>query len=303
MKELDTKSIENILRQAPQIAPPEDLRQRLQATVPSPIQSSQLRQRKSPFKLLNDWLPRLGFAGVFVLGAAWLTAQPGISQDQKAAQEALNNALRDRDILRQESVQRQGKQTYLENLRREHEEVQALRREREQLLSVVNEADRLQQENDYFREQLTIIGGSNPLLTRDPLGEARENARSVMCLNNIKQLALAYQVARDQNASPAEILDLIPHLGGTAPVVCPSDESKEKFSGENIHELAPHNISYDWLLTGPRQPDSSTVMFQCPIHHHIGLGDGSAHKGSRIENGTIELINHGGNLKARLESQ
>jgi hypothetical protein len=140
------------------------------------------------------------------------------------------------------------------------------------------------------------------------LAKAKAKAQSISCVNNMKQLGLAFRIwAGDNN-------DLFPFnvsndKGGTLELcerggdgydrsayrhfqvmsnelntpkilICPADSSKQPAS--NFAELQSWNVSYQ-VRTGPKVSDVNPeeILTYCPIHHHVGRTDGSVQMGTQ----------------------
>jgi hypothetical protein len=140
------------------------------------------------------------------------------------------------------------------------------------------------------------------------LAKAKARAQSISCVNNMKQLGLAFRIwASDNN-------DLFPFnvsntKGGTLELcerggdgydrsayrhfqvmsnelntpkilICPADSSKQP--APNFAELQSWNVSYQ-LRTGPKVSDVNPeeILTYCPTHHHVGRADGSVQMGNQ----------------------
>ena len=59
---------------------------------------------------------------------------------------------------------------------------------------------------------------------------------------------------------------------------CPSDKSHNVSSWADV---AAGNISYRRVSSGPNADEThpNVVLFECPVHGHIGLCDGSVQRG------------------------
>jgi len=110
------------------------------------------------------------------------------------------------------------------------------------------------------------------------VGEAREKALSVACVNNLKQLGLAVRTwALDENdAQPPNLLCMSNELATPKVLVCPAETSRQTAPNWSAFTLA--NCSYEYLVTsGTNLPmtEPTRVQSRCPLHGHIGMCDGS----------------------------
>ena len=63
-------------------------------------------------------------------------------------------------------------------------------------------------------------------------------------------------------------------------LVCPSDTSKTKVMSWSQFN-ASQNLSYEFLAPGAKEADVvNVVVFRCPIHGNVGMGDGSVQQRS-----------------------
>jgi hypothetical protein len=109
---------------------------------------------------------------------------------------------------------------------------------------------------------------------------APEAANRLTCMNNLKQLGLAARIyATDHNgAFPREAGLLSNEIHVTKVLVCPSDTSHEPAASWDEFR-APLHMTYEYAgaLAWVDQPQA--VLFRCPIHGHVALGDGSVQQG------------------------
>jgi hypothetical protein len=116
-------------------------------------------------------------------------------------------------------------------------------------------------------------------LTPEELAEidkARERARSINCVNNMKQMGLAVRVwaLDNQDIGPPDIVCMSNELSTPKILVCPSDTNRVAAHDFNSFTMA--NFSYEFLAPNASDAtDPQRLLFRCPIHGHIGLCDGS----------------------------
>ena len=143
--------------------------------------------------------------------------------------------------------------------------------------------------------------GILPAMLLPALSKAKDRAQSINCVNNMKQIGLAYKVwASDHEDEPpwmtpgtnggtmelaiggADRIDPNPihfevlsnELFATRILICPNDTNKT--AAVSFRNLKAANVSYV-LHTGTNVTDAhpQTVLCTCPIHGHQLLCDGS----------------------------
>jgi len=113
------------------------------------------------------------------------------------------------------------------------------------------------------------------------LSKSKQNAMRTSCLMNLRQIGLgACMYADDRQVFPPDFLSLSKYLESPKVLVCPADKNHTLVS--TWAEFDPRkNVTYECLKPGMAQSNlfnaMDQVLFRCPIHNSVGLGDGSAH--------------------------
>lgn len=140
------------------------------------------------------------------------------------------------------------------------------------------------------------------------LAKAKERAQSITCVNNLKQIGLAFRIWEGDNmdrfpfnvskeqggtlelcdigsdgfdaASYLHFQAMSNELATPKILVCPSDKSKQ--AATSFASLGPENVTY-LVHSGKDVNDAhpDAVLAYCPIHHHILRADGSVEQGKK----------------------
>ena len=111
------------------------------------------------------------------------------------------------------------------------------------------------------------------------LSRAKEKARSIQCMNNVRQMALSYNLyADDHNDTyPPDFMTMKDQLTTPIVLICPADPNHASRAGLTWGSFDTSQSSYEYVTHGL---NSSTpafekkVLFRCRIHGHVCLGDG-----------------------------
>jgi hypothetical protein len=140
------------------------------------------------------------------------------------------------------------------------------------------------------------------------LANAKEKAQSISCMNNMKQISLAFRIWESDNADQFPF-NVSKEKGGTKEfceigsdgfdvgswrhfqvmsnelstpkiLVCPGDGSKQVAS--SFASFGPENVSY-LVHSGKDVSDTNpeAILIYCPVHRNVGYVDGSVKKGSK----------------------
>lgn len=120
------------------------------------------------------------------------------------------------------------------------------------------------------------------------MAQAKGRAQDVMCINNLKQIALGLLMyANDHDDTfPASFSELKEYLGNTPAVFfCPDDPTKPAdVRSLDWDDFKPGDCSYEFLKPGLKSADidPEMVVARCKFHGHEAYADGSVHRaGSR----------------------
>jgi len=115
------------------------------------------------------------------------------------------------------------------------------------------------------------------------LAKAKAKAQQINCVNNMKQIGLAARIWSNDHGDkfPPDIQAMAQELNSPKILVCPSDSSKVR--AMNWSAFGPDNLSYEYLEPGVDEKDAmQRVIFRCPIHNNVGMGDGSVQMGGQL---------------------
>lgn len=110
------------------------------------------------------------------------------------------------------------------------------------------------------------------------LQEMKDEAYSVRCINNLKQLALAARIwANDHNdIFPPDFLTMKEAISSPKILFCPAETSVVPVS--EWPAVNPSTITYRYLNAGGSDLEPQKVLLTCPIHGHEALSDGSVQR-------------------------
>ena len=107
-----------------------------------------------------------------------------------------------------------------------------------------------------------------------------DKAKRTVCVSNLRQLSLAARVyATDhEGVFPSRIGLMSNEISVTKVLVCPSDSSHQPAGSWSEFDPALH-MTYEFPGASAREDELQRVLFRCPIHGNVALGDGSVQLG------------------------
>jgi hypothetical protein len=272
--------IENVLRAAPNPAPPVGLKERLTAQVRLPPPQT-LISPLAPASWLRRWWP------VLLPGAASLACAVGLTLQQteiRSLKQNIQDLSRDSvpkaGALPPPTVQTNDAAAKTEAVARTEQEIARLKALASQLAAEVAQLEQMRAENAKLRAQLAAppAGYLTPEET-DALAKAKEKAESIQCINNLKQMGLSVKVwaLDNNNMSPPDMLSMSNELSTPKILVCPADHAHQ--AAPNFASYSAANCSYEYLAPSAPDTEPTRVLFRCPIHGHVCLCDGSVQGG------------------------
>ena len=277
---MNDAQIESLLRRPPRPTAPAGLKAQLLADIRLPKGGAGARcgiSLSAPF--WRRWFPALSF-GVLLLGCfimvAWQTSQ---WLSVRRENHTLRVALPDLDELRaeQESLQKRAAAAGPGAIAaREQEELVRLREEVAQLTARAQEVATLHAENKRLQSEMAAAVAKAGLeVEKDPFADAQARAKRISCVNNLKQVGLAFLMwANDnKNVFPMDFLSASNEMNTPRILTCPGDSARQR--ANNWQEFNGSSVSYEFLSPGGNSRDPQVVLARCPIHNNVGLCDGS----------------------------
>ncbi len=280
---MNDEQIEKLLRKAPTPKAPADLAEKLKADIRLPLANTNASAARTawsrPPSWSRRWLPALSFAAILLTCLVAFGVQGNLLTELKQYNADLRAKIQNLDSLRQANAE-------LQQLRNENQELDRLRKDNVELLKLRGEIvqfgaqlqgmQNLRAENQQLKTRNTSV----PTAVTDDKSEAAEaEAESTRCVNNMKQIGLAFRIWSNDNNDhfPNDFISMTNELSTWKVLQCPSDKSHNVSSWADV---AAGNISYRRVSSGPDADEThpNVVLVECPIHGSILLCDGSVQR-------------------------
>jgi len=115
-------------------------------------------------------------------------------------------------------------------------------------------------------------------LSPEQMQQLKEEAQSVQCVSNMKQIGLAARIWSNDHKDifPPDFITMKDGMNTPKILFCPADAAVVRVT--EWSELNPSSISYRYLNPNGSDLEPAKVLILCPIHGHVGLSDGSVQR-------------------------
>ncbi len=280
---MNDDQIEKVLRQAPAPKAPAALEEKLKADIRLPQTTAnagavQPDWRNRP-SWSRRWLPALSFAAILLTCLVAVGMQGGLMSELKQQNTDLRAKTQNLNSLREANAD-------LQRLRNENQELDRLRKDNVELQKLRGEVAQLStqlqglQEARVANAQLKMRNASAPAAGADDNANADQaEAECVRCVNNLKQIGLAFRIWANDNgdAYPKDFISMTNELSNWKVLQCPTDKAHNVSSWADV---AAGNVSYRRVSSGPDADEThpTVVLVECPIHGSVLLCDGSVQR-------------------------
>ena len=115
------------------------------------------------------------------------------------------------------------------------------------------------------------------------LAQAKSRATRIACTSNLKQIGLGARIYSSDHKEifPPDFLSMSNELNTPMILVCPADTKHTRVM--SWAEFDPRkNVTYEYLKPGIDETKAvNQIIFRCPIHNNVGMGDGSVQQRPR----------------------
>jgi hypothetical protein len=283
---MNDETIQKLLRKAPAISAPAELRNRLQTQIRLPRPDPRRADAFEPRSWLRRFMPALSFAAFFIACVLALGVQTSMMSELKHENAKLLAATKNLDQLRAgnaEFKRLEAQAQDLERLRKDAIESQQLQAEVAQLRAQLADAQQvtaLNQRLQAGKATASTRPGANE--SGDFFAQNQARADRIICVNHLKQIGLAARIWANDNGDvlPRDFLSMSNEMVTPTLMQCPGDKTR---SVTNWAQVAAGNVSYQMDAPGIDDKQPNAIFAECPIHHNILLVDGSVHQMSGEE--------------------
>jgi len=267
--------LEQILRRAPQPRPPTGLEEKLLRQVELPTCAQRAAETVPllpPWRAwLNSWWPVVATACLAAACLVLVAVQQTELRELRAAVSAARARQAAGTAPRAAEVQAPAGASTARDPR---EDLERLRTVAKRAAADVRDLEALESENAKLRERVSAGPGLTAAEVQT-MTDARDRARAIACINNLKQLGLAARIwAVDHgDVLPPNLISMSNEISSTKVLICPGDQGRQ--AATDWAAFSPANCSYEYLAASGSDTEAARVAFRCPIHGHVGLCDGS----------------------------
>jgi hypothetical protein len=271
---MNDQTIESLLRKSPIPRVPDGLLENLLGEIRLPRAATGPAEWGGPQPFLRRWFPALAFGLIMLTCIVVAGIQTNLLDGLKREAGLLTAQTQNLDGLRQtnaEVVRLRNENSQLDRLQTDNAELHQLRAEIARLQSQAANIPQLKAENT----RLLAASQNAPGAPRDFFAEGKEKAEMLLCVNNLKQIGLAMRIwAGDNNGNyPPNFISISNELNNWKILQCPSDTAHTITGWADVEVGMSGYQLYSAGLAETNDPN--TVVVECPIHHNVGLLDGS----------------------------
>jgi hypothetical protein len=292
MKFTETQ-IENLLRHAPRPVAPAGLKDTLTDQIQLPARATASRSETEftrPTSWWRRWWPALAPATASLAGVVVIAVQQNQIATLRENIRTLNATISASTNSALASIQpRQRTENTIDPAKAEAEEIARLKNRVAGLSAEISQLEAIQRAN----ENLRVERSAPPTLTQEEmnaLAEAKAQAQSAACVNNLKQIGLAVRLweMEHHNFNPPDFLSMSKELNTPKILFCPADTNRPPV--KIWSDFAATSSSYEYLAASAENADlePQRVLTRCPLHNNIGLCDGSVQSVGKRPHNLVE---------------
>ena len=207
-----------------------------------------------------------------------------LQQAQASASEAAELRRKNEELQAQRTSAPDSSAAEVRELARLRNEVSQLRKQSGEMATLRTQAAEAAQlraqlataSQDLARAESNLADAAK--LSPEQVQQLKDEAQSVQCVNNMKQIGLAARIWSNEHNDvfPPDFIMMRNELMTPKILFCPADTAVARVT--EWPELNPSTISYRFLNPNGSETDLTKPLTTCPIHGHVGLSDGSVHR-------------------------